>query len=157
VWNNYKTVPYTTKVLNFVTTRGWCDLINRRGVFWIGHWIYWTYCLQYLIAIYSGSIANLHSLQFTKHALSPLGLMSLQQSSGTGFQRLTFPFLESRTVPVPQPQRLTVRSPSWTLSSCLLMFCLSSNSPSSPLILSSDSCGIVIMERPLWRVVGSVV
>jgi hypothetical protein len=41
-----------------------------------------------------------------QHAPSLLGLLSLHQTSGTGFQRRTFPFMGSRTVPVPRPQQL---------------------------------------------------
>jgi hypothetical protein len=39
------------------------------------------------------AIASSHSLQFTTHALHLPSLLSLHQSSDTGFQRRTFPFL----------------------------------------------------------------
>jgi hypothetical protein len=48
-------------------------------------WIF-TSTSQYAFIIY----CLINCLQFTKHTLSPLGLLFLHQSSGTGFQRCTF-------------------------------------------------------------------
>jgi hypothetical protein len=41
-----------------------------------------------------------------RHVLYLPGSLSLCPSSGTGFQRQTFPFLGSLTVPAPQPQQI---------------------------------------------------
>jgi hypothetical protein len=57
-----------------------------------------------------GAITNSHSLRFITHALSLPSLLSLHQSSATGFQWQTFPFMDSQPVPVPQPQQLFTHS-----------------------------------------------
>jgi hypothetical protein len=70
----------------------WGDVIYKDGVL---NWklvlldFYTVYNSWLQFTLYS-AFPNSHSLQFTTHALSPLGLLSLNQSSGNGFQRRTF-------------------------------------------------------------------
>jgi hypothetical protein len=89
-------------------------------------WLQFTVWRSGQLSVYIAlSLFHNYTLQFPTHALSHLGLLSVQQPSGTGFQQQAFPFLGSRTVPVPQPQRLTVHSPSpGTASPCSDLYCL---------------------------------
>jgi hypothetical protein len=52
------------------------------------------------------SIFRTACLQLNIQALIPIGLLSFHQSSSNGLKRWTFTFLDSRTIPTPQPQRL---------------------------------------------------
>jgi hypothetical protein len=85
-------------------------LIKRRG-FWIGHWIYSTltilrYTSQWCSHQFSVTFYNsLQALTESSRYVVP------HQSPGTGFQRWTFPFLGSLTIPAPQPQWLLTQSP----------------------------------------------
>jgi hypothetical protein len=64
-----------------------------------------TGLLKFVITIYSGAIANFHTVcSSLEQALNLLSQLCLHQSSSTGFQRQAFPLLGSRTVSVPQPQ-----------------------------------------------------
>jgi hypothetical protein len=74
----------------------YCTFTIRDYGFWIGNWIYWT--LRFMITIYSGTIANSHSLQFSLSSLFSLTSDLVPGSSGAHS-----PFLGSETVPVPQP------------------------------------------------------
>jgi hypothetical protein len=107
--------------------------------FLIGHWFIWhLHRLQLLITIHSrpsrkfSITAHIELSLFHNYYLLSWTAVP-RQSSGTSFQRWTFTFLGSRTAHVPQPQLLTVRSPSGTASFCLLLFCLE-------LCPTTDSC-----------------
>jgi hypothetical protein len=66
--------------------------------------------LQHLAVAFSAG----HTIHYNAPSrLDPLSL----ESSGTGFQRRTFPFLGSRTVPATQPQQ-HFTPPAATASSC---------------------------------------
>jgi hypothetical protein len=67
-----------------------CVCVCRDMGVWIGKWIYWKCIILYYNSL-STTITIFHSLQFTTHALSPLSLLSLHQSSSTGFQWQTLP------------------------------------------------------------------
>jgi hypothetical protein len=134
----------------------------------IGHATYNTWLHLTLYSI----MANSQSLEVTKHALSPLGLLSFYQPSVTNFQRRSFRSLCYWTIPLPQPQRLTVRSPAWTTSSFhLLPRAITNNWPSgalssnclllSPTVLSGTlSINWLLLKFKLycdWRSVGQFV
>jgi hypothetical protein len=76
---------------------------------WIGNWIYWTLPFLNYNLFWRYRQFTQSAVHYT-HVLSLLSLLALHPFSGTSFQRQTFPFLNSRTVPVPQPQQLLTRS-----------------------------------------------
>jgi hypothetical protein len=100
--------PYWTQTYKDYCVRNTGTLFELSGAFF-----YWT--LDLLDTLLTVTDYNLQSialslfhavcLQFTTHALAPLGPLSPHKSYGTSFQRQTFPFLGSQTVPAPQPQQ----------------------------------------------------
>jgi hypothetical protein len=113
---NYSSIKSTALILS-----GSIGVVTYKEM-WGLDWLLDLLDTQVNYNLQSSSIS--HTQQFTIHALSPPGLLSLHQSSGTGFQWQTFPFLGSQTVPTPQPldSWFTVHSltPSRTASSCNL-------------------------------------
>jgi hypothetical protein len=76
----------------------WCELIKAWG-FCIGHWLYWTLTPLINVDHNLQYIALTLILTVCLQLLSSLGVLSLYESSSTGFQRRTFAFLGSRSIP----------------------------------------------------------
>jgi hypothetical protein len=82
-------------------------------------------CRQFSITVSTAlSLFHNYSLQFTKTRPWSSRSALPHQSFCTGFERQTFPYFGSRTVPSPQPQRVTEHYPYWSASSCFDLYCL---------------------------------
>jgi hypothetical protein len=94
--------------------RSYCHLWLWRRRVWISYWTRWLLTiLDYSLWRYCQFLQSAVHLTLTESSKSAV----IHQSSGTGFHRCTFPFLISRTIPVPQPQRPFTHSAldSWAL------------------------------------------
>jgi hypothetical protein len=109
-------------------------------------WLFHQFSVTVCIAL---SLFLTACLQFTTHALGPLCLLSLYQSSGTGFQRRTFPFLSSQTIFAPQSQQLLTHNALSIIRNCFL---LSRPVLSGALPITDSFCPISLVCITLGRI-----